>query len=112
MTIGFEVEHPGIILWEEYLEPLEINKSQFARDIQISYQRAHEILHGKRAITPDTALRLASYLGTTAEFWLNWQGLYNLQQTAKQHQEYKSIKQCHTLKIGKTGRDLQAAPLL
>ena len=109
MTIEFEVEHPGIILWEEYLNPQKINKSQFARDIQISYQRAHAILQGKRAITPDTALRLSSYLGTTAEFWVNWQGLYDLQQTAKQHQEYKSIKQCQMLNIIGTG-GLQAIP--
>ncbi|MEN8220659.1 MAG: HigA family addiction module antitoxin [Pseudomonadota bacterium] len=93
MTIGFDVEHPGIILWEEYLEPLGINKSQFSRDIQISYPRAHEILCGKRAITPDTALRLSHYLGTTAEFWLNWQSLYDLQQTAKKrYQEYSQIQ--------------------
>ena len=69
-------------------------------------------MHGKRAITPDMALRLSSYLGTTAEFWLNWQGLYDLQQTAKQHQEYKTIKQCH--KIAQnwgnlTGMSMQAA---
>ncbi|EDN69943.1 Helix-turn-helix family protein [Beggiatoa sp. PS] len=93
MNLGFEVEHPGIILWEEYLEPLGINKSQFARDTYISYQRAHDILHGKRAITPDTALRLSHYLGTTAEFWLNWQSLYDLQQIAKRHvEEYNKIK--------------------
>ncbi len=93
MIIGFEVEHPGIILWEEYLEPLSINKSQFAHDIYISSQDAHEILHGLRAITPDIALRLSHYLGTTAEFWLNWQSLYDLQQTAKTHsQEYLKIR--------------------
>ena len=100
MTIGFEVEHPGIILWEEYIEPLEINKTQFSRDIHINYQRILDILHGKRAITPDIALRLATYLGTTAEFWLNWQGLYDLQQTAKQNQEYKTIKKYQVAKTG------------
>ncbi len=110
MNIGFEVEHPGIILWEEYLKPMKITKSQFARDIQISYKRAHTILQGKRAITPDTALRLSSYLGTTAEFWINWQGLYDLQQTAKHHQEYKTVKPCQMFKLENT--DLQAIPSL
>jgi len=93
MDIGFEVEHPGIILWEEYLQPLGISQSRFARDVHISYPRANEILNGKRAITPDTALRLASYLGTSAEFWINWQGLYDLQQTTKLHgKEYQQIE--------------------
>ena len=93
MEIGFEVEHPGIVLWEEYLQPIGISQSQFAHDIYISYPHANEILKGQRAITPDTALRLARYLGTSAEFWINWQSLYDLQQVAKQYdQEYNQIQ--------------------
>ncbi len=93
MDIGFDVEHPGIVLWEEYLQPLGISQSRFARDVHISYLRANELLNGKRALTPDTALRLASYLGTSAEFWINWQGLYDLQQTIKRHkEEYQRIE--------------------
>jgi len=93
MDIGFDVEHPGIVLWEEYLQPLGISQSRFSRDVHISYPRANELLNGKRALTPDTALRLASYLGTSAEFWINWQGLYDLQRTIKQHEdEYQRIK--------------------
>ncbi|MCF6209564.1 MAG: HigA family addiction module antitoxin [Gammaproteobacteria bacterium] len=93
MDIGFDVEHPGIVLWEEYLQPLGISQSRFARDVHISYPRANELLNGKRALTPDTALRLASYLGTSAEFWINWQGLYDLQQTIKRHkEEYQRIE--------------------
>jgi|SRR3990167_4046227 len=90
--IGFSVEHPGIILWEEYLQPLGVSQSQFARDIGISYPRANEVLNGRRSITPDTALRLSYYLGTTAEFWVNWQALYELQAVEKAHgTEYKRI---------------------
>ena len=91
--IGYEVEHPGVILWEEYLKPMEITQTRLARDIDISYQRVNELINGKRGITPDTALRLSHYLGTSAEYWLNWQALYDLQQTEKEHkEEYDRIR--------------------
>lgn len=91
--IGYEIEHPGILLWEEYLRPLKITQTKIARDINISYQRVNELINGKRGISPDTALRLSRYLGTTAEYWLNWQALYDLQQTEKKRKaEYKKIK--------------------
>jgi len=91
-TPGFQIEHPGIVLWEEYLQPLGISQSRFARDVHISYPRANEIVNGKRAITPDTALRIARYLGTSAEYWLNWQSLYDLQQIErKKSVEYDAI---------------------
>lgn len=92
-TPGFPIEHPGIVLWEEYLQPLDITQSRFARDVHISYPRANEILNGKRGITPDTALRISRYLGTSAEYWLNWQALYDLQRTASaQAAEYDKIQ--------------------
>ena len=91
--IGYDVEHPGAILWEEYLKPMEITQTRLARDIDISYQRVNELINGKRGITPDTALRLSHYLGTSAEYWLNWQALYDLQQTEKEHkEEYDRIR--------------------
>ena len=91
--IGYEVEHPGLILWEEYLKPMGITQTRFSRDIDISYQRANELINGKRGITPDTALRLSHYLSTTSEFWMNWQALYSLQQTEKKNkEEYDRIK--------------------
>ncbi len=90
--IGYDVEHPGIILWEEYLRPKAITQTKFARDTNISFTRANELLNGKRGFTPDTALRVAKYLGTTAEFWMNWQATYDLQQAdKKRHQEYEKI---------------------
>lgn len=93
MEIGFPVEHPGIILWEEYLQPLGISATVFAKDIHISYSRAQQLLTGQTTLTADIALRLARYLGTSAEFWANWQTLYDLQQTAQRRPvEYEKIQ--------------------
>ena len=80
---GYKLEHPGIVLWEEYLKPRSITQTRFARDLNISFARANELLNGKRGFTPDTALRVAKYLGTTAEYWMNWQSAYELQRTEK-----------------------------
>ncbi len=90
--VGFKLEHPGIILWEEYLQPREITQTRFSRDLDISFTRANELLNGKRGFTADTALRVAKYLGMSAEFWMNWQGAYDLQMTEKaKRSEYKKI---------------------
>jgi len=86
VKIGFAGEHPGRVLWEEYLKPKGISQSRFARDVDISFRRANELLNGKRGFTPDTALRVARYLGMSAEFWMNWQALHDLQQTARKRQ--------------------------
>jgi len=66
--IGLKVEHPGVILMKEYLEPMGITQTRLERDIGISYLRVNELLNGKRGITPDTALRLSKDLGTTVEY--------------------------------------------
>jgi antitoxin HigA-1 len=71
--------HPGEILLEEYLEPLSLSQYRLAKDISVSPRRINEIVHGKRAISADTALRLARYFGTTDRFWLNLQTRYNLE---------------------------------
>lgn len=70
--------HPGEILLEEFLTPMEISQYRLAKDIHVSPRRINEIVHGKRAITADTALRLARYFGTSAEFWTNLQSAYEL----------------------------------
>ena len=72
--------HPGEILLEEFLEPLGISQNQAARDINVPPRRINEIVHGKRAITADTALRLSRYFGTSAEFWLGLQTHYDLEE--------------------------------
>ncbi|MBI4665194.1 MAG: HigA family addiction module antidote protein [Nitrospinae bacterium] len=90
--IGLKVEHPGIILREEYLEPLGITQTQLARETGISYLRVNELVNGKRGITPDTAMRLAKYLGTSAEYWMNWQSAFDLQKAeTEHHKEYERI---------------------
>jgi antitoxin HigA-1 len=64
---------PGEVLLGEFLDPLGITQSALAEALSIPFQRVNQIVKGKRAITPDTALRLARYFGTTAELWLNMQ---------------------------------------
>ncbi|MCB1035872.1 MAG: HigA family addiction module antidote protein [Acidobacteria bacterium] len=71
--------HPGEILLEEYLRPLELSQYRVAQDISVPPRRINEIVHGTRAITADTALRLARYFGTSDHFWLNLQARYDLE---------------------------------
>jgi len=70
--------HPGEILMEEFLSPLGITQYRIAKDMSVPPRRINEIVHGKRAITADTALRLAHFFGTSAQFWLNLQSHYDL----------------------------------
>jgi len=71
--------HPGEVLQEEFLGPLELSQYRLAKDIKVPPRRINEIVHGTRGISADTALRLARYLGTTDEFWLNLQMHYDLE---------------------------------
>jgi addiction module HigA family antidote len=71
--------HPGEILLEEFLKPLKISQNALSRDLDVPLQRINQIVLGKRAITVDTALRLARYFGTTPELWLNLQARYDLE---------------------------------
>lgn len=71
--------HPGEILLEEFLEPMGISQYRLARDISVPPRRINEIVHGKRAISPDTALRLSRYFGLSERFWLNLQTRYDLE---------------------------------
>ena len=75
---------PGEILLEEFLKPLEISQSKLARDLNVPVGRVNDIVQAKRAITPDTALRLAVYFNMTPEFWINLQSHYDLK-LAKQN---------------------------
>ncbi len=70
--------HPGEVLLEEFLEPVGLSQYRLAKDISVPPRRINEIVHGKRAVTADTALRLARYFGTTPRFWLNLQAQYDL----------------------------------
>lgn len=71
--------HPGEVLIEEYLEPLSVTQHKLAVAIGVPPRRINEIVHGKRRISADTALRLARYFGTSERFWLNLQGRYDLE---------------------------------
>jgi len=71
--------HPGEILMEEFLEPLGISQYRLSKDIGVAPRRINEIVHGRRAISPDTALRLARHFGMTETFWSNLQVHYDLQ---------------------------------
>ena len=71
--------HPGEILLKEFLEPMGISQYRVAKDITVPPRRINEIVHGRRAITADTALRLARYFDTTERFWLNLQTRYDLE---------------------------------
>jgi addiction module HigA family antidote len=71
--------HPGEILMEEYLEPMGISQYRLAKEISVPPRRINEIVHGKRAITPDTALRLSRFFGTTELFWVNLQTRYDME---------------------------------
>jgi addiction module HigA family antidote len=87
--------HPGEHLAEE-LRELGMSAAELARQLEVPTNRITEILNGKRAITGDTALRLAHFFGTTAEFWLNLQSLYEIR--LAQRKSGKSIKSLPTLK--------------
>jgi addiction module HigA family antidote len=71
--------HPGEILLEEFLEPMGISQYRLAKDITVPPRRINEIVHGARAVTADTALRLSRYFGTSERFWLNLQAHYDLE---------------------------------
>jgi len=71
--------HPGEILLEEFLRPMEISQYRLSKDISVDPRRINEIIHGKRAISADTALRLGRYFGTSARFWINLQSHYDLE---------------------------------
>ena len=70
--------HPGEVLLLEFLEPMGISQYRLAKDISVSPRRINEIVHGKRSVTADTALRLSRYFGTSERFWLNLQTGYDL----------------------------------
>lgn len=87
--------HPGEVLAED-LEALDMSASELARQLKVPANRVTEILNGQRAITGDTALRLAHFFGTSAQFWLNLQSLYELR--IAEEKAGTAIKKLPTLK--------------
>ncbi|MDY5812195.1 MAG: HigA family addiction module antitoxin [Treponema sp.] len=87
--------HPGEVLKEEFLVPMDISAYRLAKEINIPQTRISEIIHGNRSITADTAIRFSRFFGTTAEFWLNLQNLYDLEEEENNHKsEFETIKMC------------------
>jgi len=76
--------HPGEVLQEEFLEPLGISAYRLAKDIGVPHTRIAAILRGRRAISPDTAARLARYFRTTPQFWLNLQTAHDLEELERE----------------------------
>lgn len=75
----FAPTHPGEVLREEFMKPLGLTQYALAKALRITQVRVGEIVNGKRAVSPDTALRLSRYFGTSAEFWMGMQATYDLE---------------------------------
>lgn len=78
IKVGMRPIHPGEILKEDYLDPLEMSVNALAKELHVPAQRINEIVRERRGVTADTAMRLARYFGTTDQFWLNLQMDYDL----------------------------------
>jgi addiction module HigA family antidote len=79
--------HPGEILLEEFLNPMNISQNRLARAMSVPPRRINEIVHGKRAVTADTAIRLALALGTSEQFWMGLQADFDLEEAKKSAQK-------------------------
>ena len=84
--------HPGEILMEEFLKPLGLSQSEFARRIKVNFRTIHDIVNRKRGISPEMALKLAEYFGTTPQFWMNLQRDYDLWKAYKKLKSEKVRK--------------------
>lgn len=85
--------HPGEVLKEEFLLPMNVSAYRLAKEINVPETRISQIVRGKRAVTADTAIRFSKFFGTTAEFWLNLQNLYDLEEEENNHApEFETIK--------------------
>jgi addiction module HigA family antidote len=89
--------HPGEMLQEEFLVPLGVSQSDFARRLGVSFPRLNDLIHGRRGVSTDTALRLARVLGTSPELWLNLQVVWDLWHAA-QGAEGKAIAKLEPLR--------------
>ena len=92
--------HPGEVLLEDFLTPMGISQYRLAKDIHVPPRRINEIVHGARAVTADTALRLSRYFGTSERFWLNLQIRYDIE-VEKDRLGDSLEKEVHSLAAGK-----------
>ena len=96
MTKKIRAIHPGEILNEEFLAPMEISQYRLAKDIGVSARRINEIIRGTRAITADTALRLSRYFGLSERYWINLQAWFDIE-TEKEKLGGRLKKEVHPL---------------
>jgi len=93
--------HPGEMLLEEFLRPMKLTQQDIARSIRVPYQRVNELVHGRRGITPSTALRLSKYFGNSAGFWMNLQLKWDLSRA--EEMEAATLKKIHPVQaVGRT----------
>ena len=100
--------HPGEILYEDFMKPFGITQYRLAKEMHIYPRRVNEIVHGKRAISANTALRLARYFGTSAELWMNLQAHYDLE-LARDEAEEQIVAEVQPLKTNGNEGTLQPA---
>ena len=94
-----EPTHPGEMLAEEFLSPMDITQRELADAIHVPYQRVNELVNGKRGVTPSTALRLARFFGVSANFWLNLQMRWDLYKAGQsERSQLNAIKKYHRLR--------------
>lgn len=86
--------HPGEILVEEFLKPMNLSQNKLAMELRVPCHRINEIVHGRRSITADTALRLGRFFGTTPDFWMNLQQSYDL--AAARESLRQELQRIHT----------------
>ncbi|MEA3348734.1 MAG: HigA family addiction module antitoxin [Pseudomonadota bacterium] len=87
--------HPGTILFEEFLQPMGLSQYRLAKDTNVPPRRINEIVHGKRSITANTALRLGKFFSMTPQFWMNLQSRYDIE-VAEDKLEDRLDKEVHT----------------
>jgi antitoxin HigA-1 len=90
--------HPGEVLREEFLEPMNLSQVEIAKLLDIPFQRVNMIVNEKRAVTPDTALRLSRLFGTTVDFWMNFQMAWDVYE-AEHAPEAKTIKRIERIRV-------------
>lgn len=98
MTSKLKPVHPGEVLREEFMRPLGLSVNRLALELRVPVTRMAEIVHGRRMVTSDTALRLGRLFGTTAEFWVNLQTRYDLE-VARDRQEKRVEREVQPLAI-------------
>ena len=95
-TVKIPPLHPGVVLYEDFLQPLKISQNQIARDLGVSPRRINEIIHGKRSVTANTALRFSLYFGNSAQFWMGLQMDFDLDMAEDQFLDKLKVEVSHS----------------